>query len=75
MRNLEVDHIIAETNGGTDHIENLQLLCGHCNRIKGDRGQVISHIKTEQRLKCKTCKKDVLLQECLSVVFERITTT
>ena len=25
--------------GGTDHIENLQLLCGHCNRIKGDRGQ------------------------------------
>ena len=38
-RNLEVDHIIAETVGGTDHIENLQLLCGNCNRIKGDRGQ------------------------------------
>ena len=39
MRHLEVDHIIAETSGGTDHIENLQLLCGHCNRVKGDRGQ------------------------------------
>ena len=39
MRNLEVDHIIAETSGGTDHIENLQLLCGHCNRVKGERGQ------------------------------------
>ena len=39
MRNLEVDHIIAENVGGTDHIENLQLLCGSCNRIKGDRGQ------------------------------------
>ena len=39
MRNLEVDHIIAENVGGTDHIENLQLLCGNCNRIKGDRGQ------------------------------------
>ncbi len=39
MRNLEVDHIIAETSGGTDHIGNLQLLCGHCNRVKGDRGQ------------------------------------
>ncbi len=38
MRNLEVDHIIAENVGGTDHIENLQLLCGSCNRIKGDRG-------------------------------------
>ena len=36
---LEVDHIIAKEVGGTDHIENLQLLCSHCNRIKGDRGQ------------------------------------
>ena len=38
MRNLEVDHIIARNKGGTDHIENLQLLCGNCNRLKGDRG-------------------------------------
>ena len=38
-QHLEVDHIIAESVGGTDHIENLQLLCGNCNRIKGDRGQ------------------------------------
>ncbi len=37
-RNLEVDHIISRHKGGTDHIENLQLLCGSCNRIKGDRG-------------------------------------
>lgn len=37
-RHLEVDHIIARRNGGTDHIDNLQLLCGSCNRIKGDRG-------------------------------------
>lgn len=38
LRNLETDHIIARTRGGTDHIGNLQLLCGSCNRIKGDRG-------------------------------------
>ena len=37
-QHLEVDHIIAENVGGTDHIENLQLLCSNCNRIKGDRG-------------------------------------
>ena len=37
-RHLEVDHIISRAKGGTDHIENLQLLCGSCNRIKGDRG-------------------------------------
>ena len=38
-QHLEIDHIIAKSVGGTDHVENLQLLCGHCNRIKGDRGQ------------------------------------
>ena len=36
--NLEVDHIIARTKGGNGHIDNLQLLCSHCNRVKGDRG-------------------------------------
>ena len=39
FRHLEVDHIIPRAAGGTDHLENLQLLCGHCNRIKGDRTQ------------------------------------
>ena len=37
-RHFEVDHIIARSRGGTDHLSNLQLLCGHCNRVKGDRG-------------------------------------
>lgn len=37
-RRLHIDHIIARGKGGTDHVENLQLLCGRCNSVKGDRG-------------------------------------
>ena len=47
-RHLEVDHIIAVSKGGTDHIDNLQLLCGSCNRIKGNRG--MEYLKTELQL-------------------------
>ena len=36
---FEVDHLIPQARGGTDHLGNLQLLCPHCNRIKGDRPQ------------------------------------
>ncbi|MCY4100171.1 MAG: DNA methyltransferase [Rhodobacteraceae bacterium] len=36
--NLTVDHIIPRSGGGTDHIGNLQLLCGYCNSVKGNRG-------------------------------------
>ena len=36
---FEVDHVVPQARGGTDHLENLQLLCPHCNRIKGDRPQ------------------------------------
>ena len=38
-RNLTIDHIVADTKGGTDHLSNLQLLCGACNSTKGDGTQ------------------------------------
>ena len=47
-RHLEVDHIIARRSGGTDHLSNLQLLCGNCNRIKGDRG--MEYLRTKLQL-------------------------
>ena len=47
-RHLHVDHIIARNKGGTDHIENLQLLCGHCKSVKGDRG--MEYLKAKLQL-------------------------
>ena len=34
-KNLQVDHIVPQAHGGTDHTSNRQLLYGHCNSTKG----------------------------------------
>ena len=36
-RNLRLDHIVPRSRGGADNEHNLQLLCGACNSVKGDR--------------------------------------
>jgi len=33
--NLEIHHIIPHAKGGSSRLENLQLLCRDCNRMKG----------------------------------------
>ena len=46
--NLEVDHIYPKSKGGTDHLSNLQLLCGNCNSIKGNRSMEYLTLKRNQ---------------------------
>ena len=38
-RNLTIDHIVPTHDGGTDHVENLWLLCQACNSSKGTKSQ------------------------------------
>lgn len=37
FRNFHIDHKTPKAKGGQDTDSNLQLLCGHCNSVKGDR--------------------------------------
>ena len=39
FRNMTVDHVVAQAKGGTDHLDNLQLLCNACNSMKGTATQ------------------------------------
>ena len=37
--NFTVDHVVPHSKGGSDHLDNLQLLCGACNSTKGSGTQ------------------------------------
>lgn len=49
FRNMTIDHIVPQSQGGTDHKDNLQLLCGACNSTKGQgtQAQLISRLKAQ----------------------------
>ena len=49
FRNMTVDHLVPQSQGGTDHIENLQLLCAACNSTKGTgtQAELISRLKEQ----------------------------
>ena len=49
FRNFTVDHIVAQSRGGTDHLDNLQLLCNACNSTKGtiDQAAFVAKLKAQ----------------------------
>ena len=48
-KNLTVDRIIPENKGGQNNVENVQLLCGYCNSVKGDREMAYLRAKLKER--------------------------
>ena len=50
FRNFTIDHRIPQTKGGDDRIDNLQLLCGACNSMKGidTHEQLIAKLKAQR---------------------------
>jgi len=63
---LEIDHILAKANGGTDRLTNLTLSCKKCNQKKGKR--LIEEFVSEQsRLKKIIGKKQQSFKDAAAV--------
>ena len=48
IQHFEIDRIVPRSKGGQDTDKNLQLLCGHCNRTKGNRN--MAYLKAKLKM-------------------------
>ena len=54
FRNFTIDHVVPQSRGGTDHLDNLQLLCGACNSLKGNRDAGVPRCAAEGDRECRS---------------------
>ena len=54
FRNFTIDHLVPQSRGGADHPDNLQMLCGACNSLKGDREQSYLVARLKETVYAKT---------------------
>jgi len=56
--NMEIDHIIPKSKGGGDYYENYQLLCSHCNKLKGDR--TMEYVRLVVKTRTEILEKQII---------------
>ena len=56
--NMEIDHIIPKSKGGGDYYENYQLLCSHCNKLKGDR--TMEYVRLVVKTRTEMLEKQII---------------
>lgn len=73
---IDIDHIVPKSKGGTNDASNLQCLCVHCNRSKGNkidntkkdlkmRKRSLAQYKRSQILKAMIAKETREIEELL----------
>ena len=53
---VEVDHKIPLMKGGTNEIENLEVLCVVCHAFKSQEESIEPYMTEDKAMHCRTCK-------------------
>lgn len=62
---IDIDHIIPQSKGGTNKPENLQCLCIHCNRSKGNDTTRTAEDLKKRHSSYEQYKRSVILKPIL----------
>ena len=60
---MQIDHKIARKHNGNNHRNNLQLLCGGCNSMKGSRPYAEALVKQQEKVGFKVWERQKAIAE------------